>query len=116
MGVSFQGKEDLSCERQDDEITPSEVPSCVNNESSVVLDSYTFYSNPLWCEDFPPKDGNLFLEDESTLVGKDYEEKEGVLQGLDSRKSPFQEGENDAIHIASRPFTKNQVWELQSME
>jgi len=62
---------------EDDEITPSDVPSGVNLESSIVLDSYTCDSNPLWCEAFPPKDGNLFLEDESTLVGKECDEEEG---------------------------------------
>ncbi|KAH0776600.1 hypothetical protein KY290_008011 [Solanum tuberosum] len=62
---------------EDDEITPTDVPSGVNLESSVVLDNYTFYSDPLWCEAYPPKDGNLFLEDESTLVGKDCDEEEG---------------------------------------
>ncbi|KAH0746331.1 hypothetical protein KY285_007988 [Solanum tuberosum] len=64
---------------KDDEITLSDVPSGVHHESSVVLDSYAFYSNPLWCEYCPPKDGNLFLEDESTLVGKDHNEKEGGI-------------------------------------
>ncbi|KAH0689497.1 hypothetical protein KY289_016855 [Solanum tuberosum] len=118
-GVSFQGKEDLSCEHhctiaklnifttaneqigefacfnsptvvdhslfkyniliEKDEITYSDVPSGVNHESGVVLDSYVFYSNPIWCEDCPPKDENLFLEDESTLVGKDHDEKEGGM-------------------------------------
>ncbi|PHU15309.1 Protein CASP [Capsicum chinense] len=29
------------------------------------------YANPLWCDNIPPKDENLFLEDESTLMGKD---------------------------------------------
>ncbi|KAH0693041.1 hypothetical protein KY285_020138 [Solanum tuberosum] len=48
---------------EDDEITLSDVPSGVSLESSIVLDSYTCYSNPLWCEAFPPKDGNLLLED-----------------------------------------------------
>uniref|UniRef100_M1DQM9 Uncharacterized protein n=1 Tax=Solanum tuberosum TaxID=4113 RepID=M1DQM9_SOLTU len=62
---------------EDDEIIPSDVPSGVNLESSIVLDSYTCYSNPLWCEAFPPKDGNLFSEDESTLVGKEGDEEEG---------------------------------------
>uniref|UniRef100_M1DEB9 Uncharacterized protein n=1 Tax=Solanum tuberosum TaxID=4113 RepID=M1DEB9_SOLTU len=52
-------------------------PSGVNHESSIVLDSYTFYNNPIWCEAFPPKDGNLFLEDESTLVGKECDEEKG---------------------------------------
>uniref|UniRef100_M1D998 Uncharacterized protein n=1 Tax=Solanum tuberosum TaxID=4113 RepID=M1D998_SOLTU len=60
-----------------DEITHSDVPSGVNLESSIVLDSYTCYSNPLWCEAFPPKDENIFLEDESTLVGKEGDEEEG---------------------------------------
>uniref|UniRef100_M1DWA7 Uncharacterized protein n=1 Tax=Solanum tuberosum TaxID=4113 RepID=M1DWA7_SOLTU len=55
---------------EDDEIIPSDVSSGVNLESSIVLDRYTCYSNPLWCEAFPLKDGNLFLKDESTLVGK----------------------------------------------
>ncbi|KAH0724868.1 hypothetical protein KY284_000733 [Solanum tuberosum] len=77
---------------QDDEITLSRVPSSVNHESSVVLDSYALYTNSIWCEEFPPKDENLFLT------------------------NPFQEGENDAIQITSRPFTPSHVWELQMME
>ena len=39
-----------------------------------------------------------------------------VLQGLDTRTNPSQEEENDAIHIASRPTTYSQVWELKSIE
>ncbi|KAH0673852.1 hypothetical protein KY290_026077 [Solanum tuberosum] len=62
---------------QDDEITHSDVPSGVKLESNVVLNNYNVYSNPLWCEAFPPKDGNLFLEDESTLVGKECDEEKG---------------------------------------
>jgi len=50
------------------------VPSDVNHDSSVVLESYTLYSNPLCCED-----KNIFLDDESTLMGKDYDEKEGDI-------------------------------------
>uniref|UniRef100_M1DP86 Gag-pol protein n=1 Tax=Solanum tuberosum TaxID=4113 RepID=M1DP86_SOLTU len=62
-----------------DEITPSDVPSGVNLENIIVIDSYTCYSNPLWCEAFSPRDGNLFLKDESTLVGMEGgEEKGGV--------------------------------------
>ncbi|KAH0725503.1 hypothetical protein KY284_001368 [Solanum tuberosum] len=61
---------------EDDEMTLSDVLSGVNLESSIVLDSYTCYSNPLWCEAFPPKDGNLFLEDKSTLLGKEGDEEE----------------------------------------
>ncbi|KAH0761445.1 hypothetical protein KY290_017518 [Solanum tuberosum] len=129
---------------EDDEITPSDVPSGVDHDSSVVFDNYAFYSNLLWFEDYPPKDGNLFLEDESTLVGKDHDEKEGgelclsecgtneglhmrlfkcigsfalplcqcFLSSQNSRTNPFQEGENDAIQIASKPFTH----ELQSID
>uniref|UniRef100_M1DKH8 Uncharacterized protein n=1 Tax=Solanum tuberosum TaxID=4113 RepID=M1DKH8_SOLTU len=62
---------------EDDEITLSDVPSGMNHERSIALDSYTCYSNPLWCEAFPPKDGDLFLEDESTLVEKECDEEEG---------------------------------------
>uniref|UniRef100_M1DHL1 Uncharacterized protein n=1 Tax=Solanum tuberosum TaxID=4113 RepID=M1DHL1_SOLTU len=65
------------CLFEDDEITPSDVPSGVNLESNIFLDSYTCYNYPLWCEAFPPKDGNLFLKDESSLVGKEGDEEEG---------------------------------------
>ncbi|KAH0725275.1 hypothetical protein KY284_001140 [Solanum tuberosum] len=61
----------------DDKITPSDVPSGVKLESSVVLNNYIVYSNPLWCESFPPKNENLFLKNESTLVGKECDEEEG---------------------------------------
>uniref|UniRef100_M1DD23 Uncharacterized protein n=1 Tax=Solanum tuberosum TaxID=4113 RepID=M1DD23_SOLTU len=62
---------------EDDEITPSDVPSGVNHENNIALDSYTCYSIPLWCEAFPLEDGNLFLEDESPIVGKEGDEEEG---------------------------------------
>ncbi|PHT39324.1 hypothetical protein CQW23_22897 [Capsicum baccatum] len=35
------------------------------------LRSYSIHANLLWCDNIPPKDGNLFLEDESTLKGKE---------------------------------------------
>ena len=35
------------------------------------LGGYSLYANPLWRDNIPPKDGNLFLEDESTLKGKE---------------------------------------------
>ncbi|PHU03706.1 hypothetical protein BC332_28957 [Capsicum chinense] len=41
------------------------------NDGIVCLGSYSIYANPLWCDNIPPKDGNLFLEDESTLKGKE---------------------------------------------
>ncbi|KAM3306025.1 putative protein isoform X6 [Capsicum chacoense] len=34
------------------------------------LGSYSLYANPLWCDNISPQDGNLFLEDESTLKGR----------------------------------------------
>ncbi|KAH0633106.1 hypothetical protein KY284_035892 [Solanum tuberosum] len=64
---------------EDDEITPSDVPSGVKHENNIALDSYTCYSISVWCEAFPPKDGNLFLEDESTLLGKEGNEEEGCV-------------------------------------
>jgi len=39
-----------------------------------------------------------------------------VFQGIDSRTNPFQEGENDAIQIASSPFTRSQARELQCIK
>ncbi|KAH0689015.1 hypothetical protein KY290_017095 [Solanum tuberosum] len=92
MDCSYiQGKKDLSCGSQDDEITPRDIPSGVNLESSIVLDSYTCDSNPLWCEDFPPKDGNLFLQDESTLVGKECAEEEGGPFGSHTHENTLEE-------------------------
>ncbi|PHU28676.1 MND1-interacting protein 1 [Capsicum chinense] len=42
------------------------------NDGIACLRSYSIYANPLWCDNIPPKDGNLFLEDEITLKGKEY--------------------------------------------
>uniref|UniRef100_M1DKW2 Histidine-rich glycoprotein n=1 Tax=Solanum tuberosum TaxID=4113 RepID=M1DKW2_SOLTU len=74
-GVSFQGKEDLLV-RVKGEL------ACFN--SPMVVDHSLFKYNVLFEDDeitpnCPPKDGNLFLEDESTRVGKDYDEKEGGI-------------------------------------
>ncbi|KAF3617546.1 hypothetical protein FXO38_33923 [Capsicum annuum] len=41
------------------------------NDGITCLGSYSIYANPLWCDNIPPKDGNIFLEDESTLKGKE---------------------------------------------
>ena len=49
---------------EDDINTPNE-PSGENN-GIACLEGYIRYANPLWCENIPPKDGNLFLEDDST--------------------------------------------------
>lgn len=54
---------------EDDEITPSDVPSGVNLESSVVLHNYTFYSNPNGVK--LSLSGNLFFKDKGTLVEKE---------------------------------------------
>ena len=40
------------------------------NDGITCLGSYSIYANPLWCDNIPPKDENLFLEDESTLKEK----------------------------------------------
>ncbi|XP_047251295.1 uncharacterized protein LOC124886551 [Capsicum annuum] len=53
---------------EDDINTPNE-PSG-ENDGIASLEGYSRYANPLWCDNIPPKDGNLFLEDESTLMGK----------------------------------------------
>ena len=58
---------------EDDEFTPKE-PSGENDvEGIACLESYSLYANPLWCKNIPPKDGNLFLGDESTLKGRECE-------------------------------------------
>ncbi|KAF3626532.1 hypothetical protein FXO37_30327 [Capsicum annuum] len=54
---------------EDDINTPNE-PSG-ENEGIVFLGSYSRYANPLWCDNIPPKDENLFLKDESTLMDKE---------------------------------------------
>ncbi|PHT47365.1 hypothetical protein CQW23_11573 [Capsicum baccatum] len=139
---------------EDDITTPNE-PSG-GNEGIACLRSYSRYANPLWCDNVPPKDGNLFLEDESTLKGKgcvvlettspstlcdfivesthgdDCETSseytyEGTLvevdlsdiflyflfaldnmyvivESLDLRSNPFQEGEDDAIQMVALAF------------
>ncbi|KAF3654896.1 hypothetical protein FXO38_14919 [Capsicum annuum] len=55
---------------KDDLNTPNE-PSG-ENDAIACLGSYNLYANPLWCDNIPSKEGNLFLEDESTLKGKEY--------------------------------------------
>ncbi|WMV45780.1 hypothetical protein MTR67_039165 [Solanum verrucosum] len=75
----FAHRDHYSILYEDNEISTSDVPSGVSHESSIVLDNYTCYNNPLWCEAFPPIDGNLFLEDESTLLENEcFEEQRGV--------------------------------------
>ncbi|KAM3355894.1 hypothetical protein P3S68_022608 [Capsicum galapagoense] len=54
---------------EDDINTPNE-PSG-ENDGIACLEDYSRYANPLWCDNIPPKNGNLFLEDESTLMGKE---------------------------------------------
>ncbi|KAF3660763.1 Subtilisin-like protease SBT3.3 [Capsicum annuum] len=41
------------------------------NDGMACLGSYSLYANPLWCDNIPLKDRNLFLEDESTLRSKE---------------------------------------------
>ncbi|KAF3682411.1 hypothetical protein FXO37_02337 [Capsicum annuum] len=49
--------------------TPNK-PSGENN-GIAYLEGYSRYANPVWCDNIPPKDRNLFLKDESTLIGKE---------------------------------------------
>ena len=41
------------------------------NDGIACLEGYSRYANPLWYDNIPPKDGNFFLEDESTLKGRE---------------------------------------------
>ncbi|KAF3651406.1 hypothetical protein FXO37_18018 [Capsicum annuum] len=41
------------------------------NDGIACIGSYSIYANPLWCDNIPLKDENLFLEDESTLKVKE---------------------------------------------
>ena len=49
--------------------TPNE-PSGEKN-GIAYLGGYSPYVNPLWCDNIPPKDGNIFLKNGSTLKGKE---------------------------------------------
>ncbi|KAF3667570.1 hypothetical protein FXO38_08518 [Capsicum annuum] len=58
---------------EDDIVTPNE-PSGENDvEGITCLEGNNLYANPLWCDNIPSKDENLFLEDKSTLKGKECE-------------------------------------------
>ncbi|KAF3636386.1 hypothetical protein FXO38_24208 [Capsicum annuum] len=73
-GPSPQGKEEYSQELQDDEIILRGLPSNVDSINDVAhLEGYIQYNNPLWYDNIPPKDGNLFFEDESSLMPKESE-------------------------------------------
>ncbi|KAF3634027.1 hypothetical protein FXO37_26713 [Capsicum annuum] len=43
------------------------------NDGIACLGSYSIYANPLWCDNIPLKDRNLFLEDESILKGSEFD-------------------------------------------
>lgn len=55
------------------------MPNGANLDSSVVIESYTLNSNLQWCEDISPGDEYLFLDIESTLMEKVYNEKKGGI-------------------------------------
>ncbi|KAM3361330.1 hypothetical protein P3S68_016184 [Capsicum galapagoense] len=64
---------------KDDTNTPNE-PSG-ENDGIAFLEGYSRYANPLWCDNISPKDGNLFLKDESTLMGKECVVSEMITLG-----------------------------------
>ncbi|KAF3681947.1 putative LRR receptor-like serine/threonine-protein kinase-like [Capsicum annuum] len=72
-----QGKEEIETSLVlDSELIESEALA----SSKSVL--YIQYAKALWCDNIPPKDGNLFLEDDSTLMGK-----ECVVSKMNTRSS-----------------------------
>ncbi|KAF3655982.1 hypothetical protein FXO37_15654 [Capsicum annuum] len=54
---------------EDSLFTPNEPSGTSDIDGMACLGSYSLYANPLWCDNIPPQDGNLFLKDESTLKG-----------------------------------------------
>ncbi|KAM3357830.1 hypothetical protein P3S68_020761 [Capsicum galapagoense] len=50
----------------EDDINTPNVPSG-ENDGIACLGGYIRYVKPLWCDNIPPKDGNLFLEDRVLL-------------------------------------------------
>ncbi|PHT49697.1 hypothetical protein CQW23_09444 [Capsicum baccatum] len=54
----------------EDDITTPTMPSG-ENYGIACLGGYSLYTNPLWCDNLPLKEENLFLEDESTVKGKE---------------------------------------------
>ncbi|PHU29618.1 hypothetical protein BC332_01711 [Capsicum chinense] len=53
------------------------------NDGITCLGSYSLYVKPLWCDNIPPKDRNLFLEDENTLkVGAGLLKPEKIFEGV----------------------------------
>ncbi|KAF3652938.1 hypothetical protein FXO38_15873 [Capsicum annuum] len=58
---------DISLELDNDSLESESSKSVHGLDHSL----FSIYANPLWCDNIPPKDGNFFLEDESTLKGKE---------------------------------------------
>ncbi|KAF3615155.1 hypothetical protein FXO37_35631 [Capsicum annuum] len=70
---------------RDVEVTPIKIHSGLDHDNEIaLLDLYTLYDNPLWCNNIPPNGGNLFLEDKSILSAKEYDEIEVTLKKLGS--------------------------------
>ncbi|KAF3681688.1 hypothetical protein FXO37_02813 [Capsicum annuum] len=61
----FQTSLKLDNEHLESELT------CSKSARGIDHALFSLYANPLWCDNIPPKDGNLFLQDESTLKGKE---------------------------------------------
>ncbi|PHT88430.1 Signal recognition particle 54 kDa protein 2 [Capsicum annuum] len=58
---------------EDSLISPNEPSGASDVDGIACLGGYSLYANPLWCDNIPPQDRNLFLEDESTLKGRECE-------------------------------------------
>ncbi|PHT29324.1 hypothetical protein CQW23_31077 [Capsicum baccatum] len=56
---------------EDSLFTPNEPSGASDVDGMACLGSYSLYANPLWCDNIPPQDENLFLEYESNLKGKE---------------------------------------------
>ncbi|KAF3625475.1 Signal recognition particle 54 kDa protein 1 [Capsicum annuum] len=58
---------------EDSLISPNEPSGASDVDAIACLGGYSLYANPLWYDNIPPQDRNLFLEDESTLKGRECE-------------------------------------------
>ncbi|KAF3670739.1 hypothetical protein FXO37_08386 [Capsicum annuum] len=75
--------------------SPNEHSGASDVDGTACLGGYSLYANPLWCDNIPPQDGNLFLEDESTLKGREC----GVLE----RNSQSGEDELELLECLGNP-------------
>ncbi|PHU07895.1 hypothetical protein BC332_24384 [Capsicum chinense] len=75
--------------------SPNERSGASDVDGTACLGGYSLYANPLWCDNIPPQDGNLFLENERTLKGRECE----VLE----RNSQSGEDELELLECLANP-------------